>query len=225
MTASARRPRGESRRKEILEAALQEFSSRGLQVVSIEDVAKRVGCNKSLVYYYFGSKDKLREAVMDEMINTTQALWADLRSHSFKDWAHTTTQWSQLHPQDPWVRLTVREGLADEGHAIREVERTRSLGRATRTVVEAQGRGEVDSSLDPEFVALLFLFLALGPAVAPHFARMITGNTPGEPAFHERYADFVDGLIRRLGPMPSTSAQPADDTENGGVVAHDRRAD
>jgi len=222
MTASARRPRGESRRKEILEAALQEFSLRGIEAVNVEDVAKRVGCNKSLVYYYFESKDKLGEAVMDEMITYTQALWADLRSHSFADWARTTTEWSRSHPQDPWVRLMVHEGLTDVGHAIREVERTRSLGEAARTVVRAQGRGEVDSDLDPEFVALLVLFLSLGPAVAPHLVRMMTGSSPGERAFHDRYAVFVDELIRRLGPVPCACANTTDATDDGESSARTR---
>src|SRR6476469_4151911 len=97
------RERGRLRREEILLEAAKQFSTRGLDTVSVEDVAKEVGCNKSLVYYYFGSKDGLRDAVMEKLLDITQNIWTELRSQTFTEWVRNTTEWSREQPNIPWV--------------------------------------------------------------------------------------------------------------------------
>jgi AcrR family transcriptional regulator len=194
------RERGRLRREEILLEAADQFSRRGLNAVTVEDIATAVGCNKSLVYYYFGSKDGLRDAVMAKVVDITQAIWAELRSQTFAEWVHDITDWPRDNPDSPWLRLIVREGISDTGRAVLEEERARALVESTRVVVRAQGRGDVDDELDPELVSLLILFLTMGPVTAPQMVRMITNDSPDSERFHERYSDFIDALIRRIAP-------------------------
>jgi AcrR family transcriptional regulator len=52
-------------RARILDAAKHEFSARGLKDGRIEDVAKRAGANRRMIYYYFGSKDALYLAALE----------------------------------------------------------------------------------------------------------------------------------------------------------------
>lgn len=54
---SPRKTLPEARRRQILEAAAQVISERGLCDTRIVDVAKRAGASPALVIYYFGSKD------------------------------------------------------------------------------------------------------------------------------------------------------------------------
>ncbi|MGO4750363.1 TetR/AcrR family transcriptional regulator, partial [Streptomyces sp. 2MCAF27] len=159
-----------------------------------------VGCNKSLVYYYFGSKDGLRDAVMKKLLDITQEIWSELRSQTFAEWVRNTTEWPRNDPNIPWLRLTAREGLSDTGRAVLEEERTRAIGESTRVVVRAQGSGEVDPELDPELVALLILFLTVGPVTIPQMVRMVTGHSPDSVRFQERYSAFIDTLVERLAP-------------------------
>jgi AcrR family transcriptional regulator len=49
----------EARRRQILEAAAQVISERGLCDTRITDVAKRAGASPALVIYYFGTKDRV----------------------------------------------------------------------------------------------------------------------------------------------------------------------
>jgi AcrR family transcriptional regulator len=204
------RRRGRLRREEILLEAVNQFSTRGLDTVSVEDIANEVGCNKSLVYYYFGSKDGLRDAVMRTLIDNIQEIWtefgsltsAEPRSQTFADWARYITEWPWNHSSNPWLRLIAREGLSDTGRAVLEEERARALGEGTRVVVRAQGSGEVDSALDPDLVALLILFLTTGPVTFPQMVRMLTGDSPDSVRFHERYGAFIDALVQRLAPSP-----------------------
>jgi AcrR family transcriptional regulator len=51
--------KAESRKAEILNAALKCFNTRGYYKTSLDDVAQRLGITKAAIYYYFKSKKKL----------------------------------------------------------------------------------------------------------------------------------------------------------------------
>jgi AcrR family transcriptional regulator len=52
--------------QEILRAAMNEFHERGLGGARIDSIAERAGVNKRLIYYYFGGKDELFLAVLEQ---------------------------------------------------------------------------------------------------------------------------------------------------------------
>jgi TetR/AcrR family transcriptional regulator len=52
-------------RTRILDAALTEFSSKGLAGARTEAIAAAAGVNKALLYYYFKSKESLYDAALD----------------------------------------------------------------------------------------------------------------------------------------------------------------
>ncbi len=53
-----------STRDRILEAALDLFGARGVDAVSLDEIARAVGVRKQTVLYWFASKDDLVEAVL-----------------------------------------------------------------------------------------------------------------------------------------------------------------
>ena len=57
---------GESTRTALLGAARHEFAARGLEGARVDRIAAQAGVNKQLVYHYFGSKDDLYSAVLEE---------------------------------------------------------------------------------------------------------------------------------------------------------------
>jgi AcrR family transcriptional regulator len=60
------RPRNaEATRAKILEAAIEEFSLRGLPDARTEDIAGRCKVNKRMIYYYFGTKEGLYLAALE----------------------------------------------------------------------------------------------------------------------------------------------------------------
>lgn len=65
-------PRGETA-TQILEAADELFGEQGLDGVSVRDVAARAGVNKALVFYYFATKEKLFEAVLERYYEAHRA--------------------------------------------------------------------------------------------------------------------------------------------------------
>ncbi len=63
-----RRLSSQARRGELLEAALQEFSSRGYYLTQMEHVAATAGVSKALVYQHFPSKEELFAAVTAQVV-------------------------------------------------------------------------------------------------------------------------------------------------------------
>src|SRR6478609_4648585 len=59
----------EERPKQILDAALEVFSERGLAAARLEDIAKRAGLSKGTIYLYFPNKEELfREVIRHTII-------------------------------------------------------------------------------------------------------------------------------------------------------------
>ncbi|WP_018654567.1 TetR/AcrR family transcriptional regulator [Actinomadura flavalba] len=55
----------DERRDELIEAALELFSSRSPEDISIDDVAAAAGASRALVYHYFGGKQELYIAALN----------------------------------------------------------------------------------------------------------------------------------------------------------------
>jgi AcrR family transcriptional regulator len=77
MKRKTKRDRGlrktaEERREQILEAAISEFSARGLRGASVEDLAERVGVSQPYVYRLFGTKKELFLAAMGRVCDRVQ---------------------------------------------------------------------------------------------------------------------------------------------------------
>ena len=52
----------------ILEAAERLFLERGFALTSTTDIAREVGCNQSLLNYYFRSKERLFQMIFEDKV-------------------------------------------------------------------------------------------------------------------------------------------------------------
>jgi len=60
--------RKEDRPQEITQAALEAFSEKGYTATRVEEVAKRAGVSKGLMYLYFKTKEELFKAVVKSVV-------------------------------------------------------------------------------------------------------------------------------------------------------------
>jgi AcrR family transcriptional regulator len=74
ITKAPQRRNADATRAKILQAALDEFSERGLPASSTDDIAERCGVNKRMIYYYFGSKEGLYLAALESVYENLVAL-------------------------------------------------------------------------------------------------------------------------------------------------------
>lgn len=56
----------ETTRKNILEIAIREFANKGLAGARIDEIAAQTDTSKRMIYYYFGSKQRLYLAALEE---------------------------------------------------------------------------------------------------------------------------------------------------------------
>jgi len=66
------RPAGDSSTKsKVMEAALRIFAERGYAAASVRDIAALAGVTKPVVYYHFGSKAGLYQALLDQCLDAS----------------------------------------------------------------------------------------------------------------------------------------------------------
>src|SRR6266567_2851285 len=70
---SGSRGEPEKTRAAILKAALEEFAHEGVTGARTDEIARRAGVNKALLYYYFKDKGALYQAVLDEVFSGVRA--------------------------------------------------------------------------------------------------------------------------------------------------------
>jgi TetR/AcrR family transcriptional regulator len=63
------RGKPEETRREILDAAIQEFAFEGVAGARTDSIAKAAGVNKALLYYYFGDKEDLYKAALEAVFS------------------------------------------------------------------------------------------------------------------------------------------------------------
>src|ERR1700681_4238371 len=76
-TVRRTRPRGEIRRSQILDAAAHVFLEKGYAGATIDLVTERAGASKATVYSFFGGKDGLFAAIVEERVERILAAFGD----------------------------------------------------------------------------------------------------------------------------------------------------
>ena len=77
--APTRTRAAEETRRDILDAAVAEFSEKGLAGARVDDIAARTRTTKRMIYYYFGSKEHLYAAVLERLYGGMRDAERDLR--------------------------------------------------------------------------------------------------------------------------------------------------
>jgi AcrR family transcriptional regulator len=68
----------EVRRKEILDAALQCFSTKGYHDTRVDDVVRESGLTKGAIYWYYKGKRELFVALIEQHLQEDKVLWKEL---------------------------------------------------------------------------------------------------------------------------------------------------
>ncbi|WP_425256873.1 TetR/AcrR family transcriptional regulator [Rubrivivax sp. RP6-9] len=76
--ASVRTNDPERTMADIIDVATREFSEKGLAGARIDDIAEAMRTSKRMIYYYFGSKEGLYIAVLEEAYRRIRAIESDL---------------------------------------------------------------------------------------------------------------------------------------------------
>jgi TetR/AcrR family transcriptional regulator len=155
----------------ILEAAREEFGRYGPAGSRLERVARRAGVNKQLIFYYFGSKAGLLQAVAEAAWSRVEAALTARADDS--PWDALRLLVGRLATSASENRDVIRMALAtssDPADPVREVTRTvvgRLEQRLRELISEGQGLGYLRDDMDPAAAARLVLAGTLGWIALP----------------------------------------------------------
>jgi len=169
-TAAMRKPKApEANRARIVEAAISEFAARGFKGASMDAIAARTHTTRAMINYYFGSKEKIYLAVLEQV-------YAEIRrAESFLDLEHLapveairrivefTFDYYLSHQY--FVQIVVAENQA-RGRHFRKSKAMRTLNRPiidmlARVVERGQAAGAFRRDIDPVEVHMAIAALGM----------------------------------------------------------------
>src|SRR3954462_9040046 len=70
------------KREHIINTAIKLFATKGFEGTSIRDLAAKADVNVAMVNYYFGSKEKLFESMVEQRASYTKGLLDEIANNS-----------------------------------------------------------------------------------------------------------------------------------------------
>jgi AcrR family transcriptional regulator len=181
-------PRGTATSRRILDAATEEFAARGIAGARIDRIITAARTNKAQLYGYFGSKDGLFDAVVDDCVDSfTNAVPFDV--NDVPGWAAGLYDENLRRPDlvrlITWLRLERRPAGLISSDAEDEPK--------LEAIAKAQAAGQLRRG-DP--IELLTMVIAMACAWSP--ASGIYTATADEPAAdHERRRALLRDCVQR----------------------------
>lgn len=191
-------------RQRILDAALDQFGTRGFQAASLDDIAAEVGVTKQTVLYWFASKDDLLAAVLQHTADELAvSIEAAVRAAPDEPLARVAAVVKAVFR--PAVRRPALLGLVREVSRLAPPQSDQLLLRVRPMVDDAvayMGR-EMDSGRlrqgDPRLVLSLAYATVAGIATEPEALRAV-GWQPSVAGIRRLRSELLAFLRAALAP-------------------------
>lgn len=199
----------EGTRRNIIEVATREFAQKGYAGARVDEIAARTRTSKRMIYYYFGSKERLYLAVLEAAYSDIRRTEATLDldrlppERALARLAAFTFDYYTDHPE--FVRLVMNENIMNGAH----MARSKAIGRLNVTVIDAlrrlinrgQKEGAFRRDIDP--LELHMSISALGifnVANRATFSTIFKLDMSSPRALAKRRAEVVDIVLRHVRP-------------------------
>ncbi len=146
--ARQRSQASEETRRDIIAAAIHEFAEHGLTGARVDAIAARTKTTKPMIYYHFGSKEKLYAAVMEEAYAVVRSKEQGLHlddlppKEAMQRLVEVTFDHHAAHPD--YVRLVCVENMERGRHITGRPSMVQRNAIAIETVSKLLERGERD---------------------------------------------------------------------------------
>jgi TetR/AcrR family transcriptional regulator len=198
-------------KEKILKAAIAEFALKGLDGARVDEVARRSGINKTLLYHHIGNKDRLFTAALEATYQTIRERQRDFLARKLdpetgvRELVHLLMSIWVEHPE--YGKLLASENF----HGGKHVKRSKLIGEMYQQLVDTLNnllqRG-VQQSLFRPAIDAIDLYISISSLSAYYVAHQHTLNA----LFHidvmkpqrlrQRENHIVDMILRyvRLNP-------------------------
>jgi len=203
-TAAMRKPKApEANRARILKAALDEFASRGFKGASMDAIAARTHTTRALINYYFGGKEQLYIAVLEQV-------YAEIREAEGKlDLDHLAPAaavrrivqftFDYYLSHEGFVRLVVAENQA-KGRHLKKSAAMRVLNRPIidtlgGVIARGQAGGSFRAGIDPVDVHMMIAALGMFNVTNRHTFSAIFQREMGARGDVARRRNMITDVI------------------------------
>jgi len=203
LTENAKRTRrGPRTRQQILDASLRLFSERGFARATVRDIARQAGITDAAIYYHFGSKRELLEALVEERgfvssLQNLERVTADLPLDEMLIWMARGAV-EMMDENREFLRLIIMEGLGGDDAALEQYRRLIDLWESALTTVldRYHDRGAIPVDA-PAAISRQVIYLILMAFVESLLGRHVS---PDADAAERRDAlsAFAGEALRRI---------------------------
>lgn len=201
-----RRNNPEATKANIIEVATREFAENGLDGARVDEIADKTRTSKRMIYYYFGSKDGLYEAVLEKVYSDIRHREADLKlgtldpEEALRRLVETTVEYDDSHPE--LFRLVSIENI----NYARAVSRSKTIRTLNASAIEAltdilkrgYAQGVFKTKIDPTDLHMLISSLSAFRVSNRHTFGVIFGVDFNDPAVRRRHKRLIGDTIVRL---------------------------
>ena len=195
----------EETKRNILDVATAEFSAMGLAGARVDAIAERTHTTKRMLYYYFGSKEGLYEAVLDKVYGDIRALEQDLHVgelqpvEGMRRLVEFTFDYHDRHRD--FVRLVSIENI----HGAKYVEQMKTFRSRNASVIVtiedllARGvaSGQFRDDIDPIDLHLMISSLCFHRVANRSTFGAAFGRDPSHPRLRAKHREMiVDAILR-----------------------------
>jgi AcrR family transcriptional regulator len=189
-------------RERILDAALDLFGMRGVDAVSLDEIARDVGIRKQTVLYWFASKDELVAGVLERAANELVAV-IDAAVRSAPDDPLDRIDAVVRAVFRPAVRRPALLGLVREVSRLNSAQADRLTARLAPLIDRAVAylAAEMDAGRlrrgNPRLIAALGYATVTGIATEPEVLRAVgwPADTSGLRALRNELRSFLRGAL------------------------------
>ena len=209
-------------RRDLIDAAIAEFSEKGFSGGRVDDIAARTRTTKRMIYYYFGSKEGLFIAVIEEIyrrFNEAESeLALDLERPVEALQAVIRFIWNYYNRHPEFITLLNSENL----HRGKHISKSRRAGEYSSPAIsvldEVLGSGASRGVFRPDVRArdLYLLIASMGYFYLSnrHTLSAFLGENLEAPQALAHWESFIiDSVLRVV--SPSSASPTAKETEHG----------
>ena len=190
------RRRSESRREELVAAAVRAFARNGYHGCRISDIAEEAGVSHGLVYHYFSSKEEILETIFREnwgVVAVAIGQIADTDGSAIEEVRKIVSLMLHSWRRDPEVvRVLVREIARSPQLQERIGDFAPGFDALTRVIERGQKTGEIDPALNPRVATF-----AVWGMIDEVLTAWVLGRLPSEQQDVDAAEATVTALVRR----------------------------
>jgi AcrR family transcriptional regulator len=172
---------GPETRRQILRAALKHFANAGYAATSVQQITGDAGVSKPALYYYFGDKAGLFEALVNEALDERLRVMqeAAARGKNFREQAREilTALFEHFQKNRELTRIAFSTAYAAPGEVPPKLDYLQMCRRNIEfihsLIKQAQKKGELDTRFDSHDLAYSFFgntnFYIKAPMLMPGF--------------------------------------------------------